>query len=93
MAFKINKTMENGITVNNAYAKIVSAGVSHDSANVRVAYFVDETQKVPFYQHEYIFAPDMNDNGKNLWKQAYEFLKVHPDFAGAEDILEDGQDA
>lgn len=92
MALKIkNFKMENGIEVKNVYAKITIAGTNKESANVRLSYFVDAEQTRPFYEHEYVFQPDMTDEGKNLWKQGYEYLKNHPDFAGAEDILEDGQ--
>lgn len=93
MAFMINKTMENGITVNNAYAKIISAGTNKINANIRVAFYVNNQQVTPFYQHEYVFQPDMTDAGENLWKQGYEYLKTHSDFVGAVDVLEDGQHA
>lgn len=93
MALKLNYTMKNGISVNNAYAKIVSAGTDKKWANIKVAYFVDKTQTIPFHQHEYIFKPDMTDKGVNLWKQGYAHLKTLDDFAGAVDVLEDGQQA
>lgn len=93
MALKITKTMDNGITVNDAYVKIVSCGTNKGSANIKVAFYVNQNQEKSFYEHIYVFTPDMTDNGVNIWKQGYEYLKNHPDFEGAEDILEDGQQA
>lgn len=86
MALKITKKMDNGIVVENAYAKIVSAGTSKESTNIRVAYYVDPMQTVPFYEHEYVFKPDMTDNGENLWKQGYKYLKTMSDFEEAKDV-------
>lgn len=86
MALKITKKMDNGIIVENAYAKIISAGSSKESTNIRVAYYVDSTQEKSFYEHEYVFKPNMTDNGENLWKQGYEYLKTLPEFKNAENI-------
>lgn len=85
MALKITKKMDNGIVVADAYAKIVSAGSSKTSTNIRVAFYVDPKQEVPFYEHEYVFKPNMTNKGKNMWKQGYEYLKTLPEFEEAED--------
>lgn len=85
--------MQNGLAVKGAYVRIISAGTDKIWANIRVGFFVTKNNEVPFYEHEYVFTPNMTDEGANLWKQGYEYLKNHPDFAGAEDILEDGQQA
>ena len=85
MALKITKKMDSGIVVKDAYVKIVSAGSSKTSTNIRLAYYVDSKQEVPFYEHEYVFKPDMTTEGKNLWEQGYEYLKTLPEFEEAED--------
>lgn len=93
MAFKMNVKMNNGITVNDAYVKIFNAGTDKNWANITVAYYVNKDMEESFYQHAYVFRANMQDGAENLWKQGYEHLKTLPEFADAEDTLEDGQHA
>lgn len=93
MAMKMTYKLDNGLIVPDAYIKIISAGTDKTCANVTIGVYVSEEQTEPVYTHAYIFAVDMTDNAKNIWKQGYDYLKSLPKFADAEDILEAGQHA
>lgn len=66
--------------VADCYIKVVS--VSGDKENVAVT--VDFAASNIHGTRTYVFAPTMG--GDNFIKQAYEYLKTLPEFAGAADI-------
>jgi hypothetical protein len=93
MAMKMTYKLDNGLIVPDAYIKIISAGTDKTYANVTIGVYVSEEQIEPVDTHAYIFAVDMTDNAKNIWKQGYEYLKSLDKFADAIDVMEEGQQA
>jgi hypothetical protein len=95
MALQKNFTLNNGLEVPNAYIKIETLSSTKESATARIGVYVskEKIQNGSVYEQYRIFTPDFTDEADNLWKQCYKYLKSLPEFAGAEDILEDGQQA
>ena len=85
MALQKTITLENGLTVPNAYIKIFNAGTDKKMTNILVRYYANAENTLHIYEHGYAFKPDMTDSGENLWKQGYEHLKSLPEFEGAID--------
>lgn len=81
MAFKL-RYENNGISVNDCYARVETITGSKKWLSVVVSFHSDR-ESAKFDAKEYLFVPDMN--GKNFIQQSYEYLKTLPEFAGAVD--------
>lgn len=89
MALKKNWKLNNGLEVPNAYIRIISCAATKTDATVLVGVFInkeyaDKGESVE--QSYWLFKPSFNDESKNLWKQAYIFLKTLPQFEEAENV-------
>lgn len=62
-----------------------------DTVTAAVTVYKDNTKTVAVAQRTYQFVADMN--GANFIKQAYDYMKTLPQFAGFTDVLEVGQTA
>lgn len=75
-----------GITLQNAYLKIVDQGGNKENINIRLAIYKDMDaclQEKDFISQEiYSFIPTLDDN---FIKQGYEYLKTLPEFADSAD--------
>lgn len=63
----------------DAYIKVVEIASTKEKTAAKVV-FSDSKLKI---EKQYLFTPDMD--GGNFIKQAYEYLKTLPEFAGAVD--------
>ncbi|MEK4157591.1 hypothetical protein NYE27_21080 [Paenibacillus sp. FSL R10-2779] len=92
MALEILKTLNTGITLSNAYARIEGMSVTKESIMFGLVYYADKQAAVSdksFVAFEqYYFVPSVADNAPNYHKQGYEYLKTLPEFVDAVDILE-----
>lgn len=93
MALKQNVNFENGISLNNAYIKILKLSGNKENIFLEVGVFKDFNYTDDKYVKKsyYNFKPNVADNSDNFIKQGYEFLKTLEEFKGAMDILEEGQ--
>ncbi|MED4893002.1 MULTISPECIES: hypothetical protein [Heyndrickxia] len=96
MALQMDFTIpETGLTIHNAYIRIKYTTVSFDIQTVTLAIYVSkesESYNAPVYECVYSFQnPDLSDNGKNPYKQGYDFIKTKDEFKDAIDVLDPGQ--
>lgn len=89
MAFKINSTTVQGITVNLAYCRVEVMNLSKSQLQFALRRYVSNAG-TPFFMEECFCAPYVL-TGVNPLQQAYDYLKSLPEFAGAVDVLEAGQ--
>jgi hypothetical protein len=90
MAFTINSTMPQGITVNAAYCRVEAISlISKTEIQLALRRYA-KPSGVPAFMEEYFTAPYVL-TGVNPIQQAYDWLKAQPEFAGATDVLEAGQ--
>lgn len=78
------------VVVPNTYIKVTSVSATKDTANACVSTYTADKSTV-ISQAQYTFTPSVAEGSANFIKQAYEYLKTLPDFAGATDVLEAGQ--
>ena len=81
---KTQELFDGVLEVKNAYWRVENVNGSKFQLTVTVSAnkkFGDEIQVVEF--KSYVFTPNMS--GDNFVKQAYEYLKTLPEFAGATD--------
>lgn len=83
MALQAN-TRWNGVSVQNAYIKVLSYSGDKHTVSFSVAYFASQDEQKMFGQEQRECSLDLN--GDNPIKQAYEYLKTLPEFAGAADV-------
>ena len=92
MALILNKGFENGIIVNNSYARIDSIFGSKSKIEFTLNYYInkDAFSKNNSYleQELYSFIPSVEQNSSNFIKQGYEYLKTLEEFKSATDDLE-----
>ena len=83
MAFKKSVETNFGLTVKDSYVRVEGMRIiGKDRLQFQVRYFVDNTH--PHFQDvEYSCMYEID--GQNPFKQAYEYLKTMPEFAGATD--------
>lgn len=81
----INKTINTkfGITVPQAYYKIKSVNIESKNKMTFIVFIYADKEKVNLDEQFYNCVYDIN--GSNPIKQAYEYLKTLPEFAGATD--------
>lgn len=89
MAFTINSTTPQGITVNAAYSRVEAMSLGKAEIQFSLRQYTEKTG-VPFFAEEYFTAP-YTLTGVNPIQQAYDYLKTLPEFVGAVDVLEAGQ--
>ena len=72
------------------YVKVVSLDGNKKYIN-GVALIIDQEISKPVYDYRFMFTPNQDDNSARWDKQAYEYLKILPEFKNAVDVLEEGQ--
>ncbi|NIF51399.1 hypothetical protein [Burkholderia sp. Ax-1724] len=77
-----------GIQIPNAYIRIMAVS-GKLSVGIYVTLHADRGQQA-YDTREYNFTPNLTSP---ILTQAYDFLKVQPEFVGATDVLESGQTA
>lgn len=86
MALSKNLTLMNNFNeesvFKNAYIRVVEVSATKRSCNATL-HFCKEANGTVLQTKQYAF--DVNLDGGNFIKQAYEYLKTHPDFVGAVD--------
>lgn len=83
MALQTNKTW-NGITVQDAYLKIISYSGNKNTMSFALGCFASSSEEKMFSQEKHQCAVDLD--GDNAVKQAYEYLKTLPEFSSATDV-------
>jgi hypothetical protein len=68
------------LIASNAYWKVINVSGNKDAVSARVAAFVADS---PVHEMSIGFSPDQDNF--NFIRQAYEYLKTLPEFAGATD--------
>ena len=81
MALLQNKTV-NGVAINGCYIKVQNVSGDKNTISSTVI-FSATSENQPFYMEYVEFTPNLE--GGNFIKQAYDYLKSLPDFAGAID--------
>lgn len=97
MAISKNITLNNGLTVNNAYIRVdtvsgYKGGVDY-SINSYASQDAFKNGKGYLEQEILHFVPSVLDTAPNWIKQAYEDVKKTTKYGGGTDILEEGQTA
>jgi hypothetical protein len=89
MALCKNITLENGLTVENAYIRIASLSGTKYGLDITVHSYVSQQayqDDKPFLERKiYSFVPDVGENSPNFIKQGYEYLKTLSEYQGAVD--------
>lgn len=92
MALQMLVSLDSGIDVKDAYARIFHIQGDKSNLSIALQYYVSqsavEEQKPPFKEGYYQFVPSVEDDAPNFIKQGYEHLKSLPEFADAIDVLE-----
>jgi len=84
MALQKTVTTAHGIEVNNAYHRVENLSLPEKTRMTFVVRSKVDPKKPAFSSKEFSFAYDID--GQNPIKQAYEYLKTLPEFAGATDV-------
>ena len=68
----------NGVSVTDAYHKVMHVGGTKDSTEVRLGIFASSSEANPFTVCHFSMTPTMDDGAsdKNNIKQAYTYLKA-----------------
>jgi hypothetical protein len=82
MALKKTSETNFGFNIPNTYHRVENIKLNKNSINFQVLGYAD-VQKNAFEYKNYACAYDLN--GVNPIKQAYEYIKTLPEFAGAID--------
>lgn len=78
-----SKADEEVVSIPNCYVKVVSViGTKSNCTATVISYSSDKSEEI--CQSVYDFTPNLD--GSNFIKQAYEYLKTLPEFAGAADV-------
>lgn len=89
MALLINVTLENGISVNQSYARIDTVSGYKGGIDITVNYYVTNQSfidnKSYLKQEMYSFTPSVEEDSPNFIKQGYEYVKTLPEFENAID--------
>lgn len=92
MALLIDVFMDNGISVEKAYAQIENLSGKKNKIVIYLNYYVNADAAAngtpSFKQSVHEFIPSTNELSLRWDKQAYEFLKTVPEFEDAIDVLE-----
>lgn len=95
MGLQIDKVLENGLSVNNVYARIDSIMGSKIGLDFSVNYYASREAFLsgkPYLQQEmYKFTPSVSRDSKNFIQQGYIYLKTLEQFKNSSDVLEEGQ--
>ncbi len=83
--------MEQTKIIENAYLMINRLIGDKNKVTFELEVYKDNTKSFLVESKHYSFVPSVDDNAPNFIKQGYEYLKTLDEFAGAVDILEDGQ--
>lgn len=95
MALSLNLELDSGLTVTDAYHKIVQMSVravgTTCSAYLEVNSYVDQTRAnnaaTPVLVRTYLMPEfDKTDDSQTAAAQAYNYLKTLSDFSGASDV-------
>lgn len=79
------------IVIDKAYIKIISIEGNKEQLKMCLGTY-KTSNKEQLITTEYIsFKPNVTHAGDNFIKQGYDYLKTLPEYAGAVDILEEGQ--
>ncbi|WP_175855072.1 hypothetical protein [Burkholderia anthina] len=89
MAFKLTCCTPQGINVDGAYCRVECMTVTKNEVTFSLRRYKDNSG-LPFFMEEYYTAP-YSLTSFNPLQQAYDYLKDRPEFAGAVDVLEEGQ--
>ena len=84
MALQKTVTTPQGFTATNAYHRIEAIRIAGKTAMQFNVYSHIDGQTLPFFA-EYLFDCPYTVSVENPIKQAYEYLKTQPEFAGATD--------
>jgi hypothetical protein len=84
MALQKTVTTPQGFTATNAYHRVEAIRIAGKTAMQFNVYSHIDGQTIPFFA-EYLFDCPYDVNGANPLAQAYEHLKIQPEFAGATD--------
>ncbi|WP_144597473.1 MULTISPECIES: hypothetical protein [Bacillus] len=95
MGIALNKMLNNGLSLNNVYARVDSIFGSKLGVDFSVNYYVSREAFLsgkPYLQQEmYKFVPSIAIGSENIFKQAYMHMKTLEEFKNALDVFEDGQ--
>lgn len=97
MAIQINFIAPSGVVATEAYVYIGSlTEESGEKITTQIDIYYSKENKdnnqLPIYTDVVSFKPDTTDKANNYRKQGYEYLKTLPNYSGAIDVLEDGQE-
>lgn len=96
MGLKQTKTLDSGITVENAYIRVSSFYGNKSNIEFIIStyfsreYYLDGMMPVVPPQR-YSFVPDMSRTAKNPLEQIYMYVKTIDEFSDAFDVFEEGQ--
>lgn len=95
MGVALNKMLNNGLSLNNVYARVDSVFGSKLGVDFSVNYYVSREAFLsgkPYLQQEmHKFVPSVAAGSENIFKQAYVYMKTLEEFKNALDVFEDGQ--
>lgn len=91
MGLIISLELENGISIENAYARINTVGGSKEKSTISVHFYKDKISynegKELLKEVIFEFTPSVEDNSDNWIKQGYEYLKTSPLFVSSIDDI------
>ncbi|PEO16809.1 hypothetical protein [Bacillus wiedmannii] len=94
MGLQVNITLFNQLEV-NSYARVGNIGGTKEEQFFTIDYYASRNAFLrkldPIKQENYKFTPSVMDDSLNFVKQAYIYVKRRTEFAGAVDVLEEGQ--
>ncbi|NRT74430.1 hypothetical protein [Clostridium beijerinckii] len=94
MALSQNITLNNGLSIENAYIRIDTFSGSKNSVQIVANSYISQesyTNGIGYLEQKiYTFTPDTSDTAKIILKQGYEQLKANV-YTTAVDVLEEGQ--
>jgi len=87
MALQMNYATQdqfgNDVVLSNSYIKVIKVSGNKDTMSAYVDFTINPDDGAAI-QRLYRFSPNMD--GGNFIKQAYEYMKTLPEFAGATDV-------
>ena len=81
---EMQKGIEQGFVIENAYCKIDYLGGDKDLVEIRVGIYTNSLKDKIIKSNFYTFNPEL-ESADNFIKQGYEYLKSLEEFAGAID--------
>jgi hypothetical protein len=76
--------------VTDGYVKIDSIQGTKEELLVYISYRKNKEDVYPLKTKNFTFAPSVEEDALNFFKQIYEHMKTQEEFVGAIDILEEG---